>query len=175
MTKETWDLLSRVAIIITIIWVPSIFILYFGMFNKIINILKKDKYSSKKIKWKVVFNYSKNNWIYIIGKNEQLFEIKLSKASDESIHIYNDPKSIKWVSIALNKYSFSEIKDVREFEMSSRVECPQTNEIAILKNIHWNYCVIKFINIKDRTRSDEVDEVTFKYIINSNWNTDFSD
>lgn len=46
-------------------------------------------------------------------------------------------------------------------------------EIVILKNIYWNYCAVKILDIKDNSRSDKIDEITFEYIINSDWYTDF--
>jgi hypothetical protein len=49
--------------------------------------------------------------------------------------------------------------------MSSRVRTIQKGEHAILKNRHDKYAVLKVLNIKDRTRSDSVDELTFKFWI----------
>ena len=49
------------------------------------------KYSSERLKGRKTFDYSNNNGRYIIGKNELKFETAWSKASDDSIHVYNDP------------------------------------------------------------------------------------
>lgn len=46
------------------------------------------KYSSKRQKGKKTFDYSNNNGLFTIGKNELLFETKWSKASDQSINTY---------------------------------------------------------------------------------------
>lgn len=170
-----WDLLNKIAVIITILWVPSIVILYFSLWSKIKELLKfnKNKYISKRLSWKYSFDYSNNDWKFQIWKDEQLFELKFTKASDVSIHIYKDPPSIDWVAIANGIYDISNIKDASIFDMSSRTRTPKEWEIIILKNIHWNYCAVKIIDIKDNSRSDIVDEITFEYVINGNWYTDF--
>ena len=154
---------------------PSIIILYFSILRNIKKILifNKDKYISKRLSWKVSFDYSNNNWKFEIGQDTQFFELKFSKASDTSIHIYSDPSSIDGIAIASNKYSIEDIKDASIYDMSSRTRTPQKWEIIILKNKNWNYCALKILDIKDRTRSDKNDEVTFKYLINSEWYKDF--
>jgi hypothetical protein len=49
--------------------------------------------------------------------------------------------------------------------MSSRVRTIQEGEHAILKNRHNKYAVLKVVDIKDRTRSDTVDELIFEFWI----------
>lgn len=175
MTQETWDFLNKLAIIITILWIPSVLILYFSIWNKLKELLNfnRKKYISKRLSWKITFDYSNNNWIYKIWKDKQFFELYFSKASDTSIHILNDPKSIEWVAIAKDIYEIWNIKDASIFDMSSRSRTPKEWEIVILKNIEWNYCALKVLDIKDDSRSDKNDEITFEYLINSDWYTDF--
>ena len=136
---------------------------------------KIDKYSSKKLEWKHTFDYSNNNWIVELGKEQQFFELMFTKASDTSIHVYNDPKSIEWIALANWVENITDITDCRTYDMTSRTRTPQEWEIIILKNIYWNYCAVKIIDVKDRTRRDDKDEVTFQYVINDIWNTDFSE
>lgn len=40
------------------------------------------------------FDYSNNNGVYKIGSGRYEFDFKWSKASDKSIHAYNDAKNI---------------------------------------------------------------------------------
>lgn len=171
------NILNKTSTIITIIWVPSVLILYFGFRKDIKKLLKlnKSKYISKRLKDKISFNYSKNNWTYKIWKDELLFELKFSKASGDSIHIYTDPPSIEGLAIALKEENIKKIKDASKYEMSSRSETPQEWEIVILKNKYGNYCAVKIIDIKDRTKSDDKDEVTLEYCINMDWDKDFSE
>jgi len=128
-----------------------------------------------RLEWETSFDYSNNNWVISLWKDKQSFEIKFSKASNRTIHVlYNDPKSIENIALAIGIKNISDIADCTNFDTSSRTRTPQKWEIVILKNIYWNYCAIKILDIKDRTRNDEKDEVTFEYVINDAWSTDFS-
>lgn len=170
-----WILLNHISIIITLIWVPSIAVLYVWLGKKLKSLIKlnKNNYHSKRLTWKQCFDYSNNNWEFTIWKDEYSFDLKFSKASNTSIHIYNDPPNISWIAIATKKYKISDINDCSIYDMSSRTRTPQKWEIIILKNIYWNYCAVRIIDIKDRTRNDKIDEVTFEYVINPEWYTDF--
>jgi len=165
-----WDTLNKTATIITILWIPSIAILYYTMWNKIKRLLKfnKNKYISKRLSDKITFDYSNNNWKYDIWKDKQYFETKFSNAWNQSIHIYNDPPNIEWVAIAKWITEISDIKDASTFDMSSRTRTPNKLEIVILKNTHWNYCALKILDIEY-----DKNKVSFEYVINSNWYTDF--
>lgn len=175
MAQETWDFLNKWTTIITILWIPSVFILYFSIWNKLKELLNfnRKKYISKRLFWKITFDYSNNNWIYKIWKDTQFFELKFSKASDTNIHIYNDPSSIVWVWIAKWIYEIKDINNSSIYDMSSRSRSPKKLEIVVLKNINWNYCVLKILDIKDNSRNNKKDEITFEYVINSDWYTDF--
>lgn len=178
MSREVFrQYATKTSIMITILWIPSVLILYFTLGKKIKELLfyRKKKYISQRKTWRISFDYSKNNWKYIIWKDSLLFDLKFSKASWDSIHIYKDPPSIEWLTVVPKKESIKEIKDASKYEMSSRSDTPQEWELVVLKNIYGNYCVIKIIDVKDRTRSDDKDEITFEYCINVDWYTDFSD
>ena len=47
-----------------------------------------------------IFDYSSHNGRYIIGEGVLQFETAWTKASDRSIHVYNDPASINGVAVA---------------------------------------------------------------------------
>lgn len=169
-----WDILNKVAIIITILWWLITVIWYWNILKELyIRFFLKNRYISERLSWRMSFDYSNNNWKIKIWKDKQFFELKFTKAWDTSIHIYKDPPSIEWVAIANWIYEISNIEDSSIFDMSSRTSTPKEWEVVILKNIYWNYCAIKILNIKDNSRNDKIDEVTFEYVINSNWYTDF--
>ena len=136
--------------------------------------LTSPKYKNNRLTGKVTFDYCDNNGSYTIGKKELLFETKWSKASDVSIHLYNDPPSIKGVAVAKGLTRVSDVKDASQFDMSSRVRTIQEHEIAILKNNFNNFAAIRVIDIKDNSRSDDKDELHFEYVINPNNKSDFS-
>ncbi len=103
-----------------------------------------------------------------------MFETAWSKASDVSIYIYNDPASIEGVALAIGKNRISDVTDASAYDMTSRTRTPQKGEIVILKNRFGNFGALKINDIKDRTRSDNRDELTFDYMINPNGHVDFS-
>jgi hypothetical protein len=175
-SKTSWDIANKIAIIITILWIPAVIVLYFSLRDKLRNLLQFNRktYISKRLKWEESFDYSNNNWKFEIGKNEQYFELKFTKASDTAIHIYRDPPSIEGVAIAKWVYDIWNIKDASKYDMSSRTRTPKKWEIVILRNVQWNYCAIKILEIKDGSRSDDFDNVAFEYIINDSWFTDFT-
>ncbi len=51
---------------------------------------------------------------------------------------------------------------------------PSINEIAVMQNTNGFYSAIKILDIKDDTRMDNNDEVTFEYVIQTNGSPDFT-
>jgi hypothetical protein len=135
---------------------------------------KKVNYTNQRLSGRVTFDYSNNNGRYIIGNKELMFETAWSKASDDSIHIYNDPASIEGVALAIGKHHISDITNASSNDMSSRSRTPQEGDIVILKNRFGNFAALMINDIKDRTRSDNRDKLTFDYVINPNGHVDFS-
>ena len=133
-----------------------------------------EKYHEEKNEGRVTFDYSNNNGRYCIGKTVQLFEVKFSKASNTSIHIYNDPASIQTIALVKDVGEISSIDNAEKYDTSSRTRTPLTGQIVVLKNIYGFYAAIKIIEIKDDTRGDKNDEVTFEYIIQTNGTSNFS-
>ena len=133
-----------------------------------------EKYVSPATNGKVTFDYSNNNGRYFIGQGELMFEIDFSKSSDRNIQLLNDPPSIKSVAIAKGVEDIKLIKDARIYDCSSRIRQPSINEIAVLQNTNGFYSAIKILDIKDDTRSDANDEITFEYFIQTNGSPDFT-
>jgi hypothetical protein len=133
-----------------------------------------EKYVSPAIKGTITFDYSNNNGKYSIGQAELLFETAWSKASEQSIYLYSDPPSINGIGIAKGITSISEIEDAREYDTSSRTRLLRLNQIAVLQNENGFYAAIKILGVKDDTRGDAFDEVTFEYFIQTNGSPDFT-
>lgn len=133
-----------------------------------------EKYVSPSPIGTVTFDYSNNNGRYFIGQGELMFELAFSKSSKSNIQLYKDTASIRAVAIAKNANEFSDISDARIYDSSSRLRRPKINEIAVLQNENGFYAAIKIIDIKDDTRGDEKDEITFIYKIQSNGSPDFT-
>ena len=133
-----------------------------------------EKYISPSMSGIVTFDYSNNNGRYFVGQGELMFEIDFSKSSNWNIQLLNDPSSIRTVAIAKDIKEFNEIKDARLFDGSSRIRRPNLNEIAVIQNINGFFAAIKIISIKDDTRGDKNDEITFEYRIQTNGSPDFT-
>jgi len=133
-----------------------------------------EKYTSPSVSGNVTFDYSNNDGRYFIGQDELIFELKFSKSSNWNIQLLNDPASVRTVAIAKNVKEFVEIYDARAYDGSSRIRRPKINEIAVLQNTNGFYAAIKILGIKDDTRGDENDEITFEYKIQTNGSPDFS-
>lgn len=123
-------------------------------------------YVAKRLSGRATFDYSNNNGVYVIGKGDLAFETQWSKASDTSIHLYNDPPSIESVAIALGATSIEAVTDASSYDGSSRSRTLQEGEVAVLKNRHGNFAALQVLDVKDRTRADDRDELTFQYVIN---------
>lgn len=133
-----------------------------------------EKYVSPATNGVVTFDYSNNNGTYSIGQGELLFDCYFSKASDRSIHIMNDRSSIRSVALVKDTNEIKQIKDARIYDSSSRARTVNLNQIAIYQNKNGFYAAIKIISIKDDSRGDKNDEVTFEYVIQTNGSPDFT-
>ena len=120
------------------------------------------------------FNYSNNNGEFCIGLFPYQFVLKFSKASKTYIHLYNDPETIKTIAIVKDKSNIYDIDDATQYDTSSRVRALKLNQIAVLQNNHGYYAAIKILAIKDDSRGDDVDEVEFEYVIQTNCSPDFT-
>ena len=132
------------------------------------------KYASKRLKGRNSFDYSNNNGLFTIGSDALKFETKWSKASDDSIHIYNDPASISGVAVVKGVPAINMVSNAASYDFSSRSRTPQESELVVLKNSFGNFAVIKIVDIKDCTRSDSIDELTIEYVINPDKKVDFT-
>ena len=132
-----------------------------------------EKYVSPSTMGRVTFDYSNNNGRYCIGSGEHMFEIDLSKSSDRNIQLLNDPSSIRTVAIVKDFSEIEDVVDARKYDGSSRVRRPKIGQVAVLQNENGYWAAIKVLGIKDDTRRDSHDEVTFDYIIQTNGSPSF--
>ena len=120
------------------------------------------------------FDYSSFDGLYRIGDGTYLFETKWSKASDTSIHCYNDPSSIRGVALAPRDATLSDITDASKLNYTSRSRTPEKGRIVVLQNTNGFYAALQIQGIKDDTRSDDRDELAFSYRILTDGTKDFS-
>lgn len=103
-----------------------------------------------------------------------MFETYWSKASNRSIHILNDPPSIRSVALVKDTDDFRKIKDAKIYDSSSRARTVSLHQIAIYQNTNGFYAAIKVLSIKDDSRGDGNEELSFEYFIQTNGSPDFT-
>lgn len=120
------------------------------------------------------FDYSGFDGLYRIGDGTYLFETKWSKASDTNIYCYNDPSSIRGVALAPRNATVSDITDASTLDYTSRSRTLEGGRIVVLQNTNGFYAALQIQDIKDDTRRDDRDELTFSYRILMDGTKDFS-
>ena len=113
----------------------------------------------------VTFDYAAHNGRYVIGTGATAFETHWSKASDASIHLYNDPPSIHGVAIARGASDFAEIADASAYDFTSRTRTPRVGEIALLRNTNGFFAAVQILQIEDNSRGAASDALTIRYLI----------
>lgn len=131
-------------------------------------------YHSSGFSGKVTFDYSNNNGIYVIGEGLFLFETRWTKASDLSIYSYNDYPSIDSIALVKDCGEISEISNAERYDYTSRCRTVNEGQILLIKNKNGFFAAIKVLDIKDDSRDDEIDELTFEYYIQTNGTKSFS-
>ncbi len=112
----------------------------------------------------IKFNYTNNNGTYPIGHGDRTFTTTWSKASDTSIHAYNDASDIHNIAMAPNVSDLEQIP-VLTLDYSSRTRTPKIGDAVVWRNTHGYYAVTKVISIKDDSRGSDVDELEIEYLI----------
>lgn len=131
-------------------------------------------YSDRRLIGHESFNYMSNNHKFDIGKNDLLFTLQFSKASDTGIHMYSDPPNIDSIALANGCGRIADIQDAAALNYSTRSVTPEEGEVVCLKNNNGHYAAIIIHDVKDARRTDAYDEVTFSYVINPDKKTNFS-
>lgn len=120
------------------------------------------------------FDYTNNDGVFTIGHSDFLFETQWSKASDVSIHVYNNPPSVQGIAVAIDAKTLQDIKDRTIYDMSSRARTVKEGQFVVLKNTQGHYATLQVLDVKDQTQADSHDELTFKYWILTDKSSDFS-
>lgn len=132
-----------------------------------------EKYVSPAVSGSVAFDYSNNDGFYSIGQAQLLFNLRFSKASDTAIHVYSDNTNVS-LAIAKNITELHTIEDGRIFDFSSRTRTAHVGQVVVFQNQNGYYAAVKIIAIKDDSRGDVQDELTFTYFIQANGSPNFT-
>ena len=123
----------------------------------------------------VAFDYSNYDGRYVIGSGVLEFETAWTKASDTSIHVYNDPPSINGVALCRGFESISNIPDAEQLDYTSRTRTPCLGDIVVLRNTKGFYAAVHVVGIKDDSRGDNRHELRFRYAIQSDGSGSFAE
>ena len=113
-----------------------------------------------------VFNYANHNGRYVIGRGKLEFETRWNKASNTSIHVYNDPPSIYGVALGRQDWTdIDQVTNAASLDYTSHVRTPLIGQIVVFRNVEGFYAAVQVLEIKDDTRGDDSDELRFRYAI----------
>ena len=122
-----------------------------------------------------VFDYSNHEGRYVIGRGLMEFETKWSKASNDSIHVYNDPSSINGVAVGLSEWrTIQQVNNAESLDFTSRSRTPRLGQIVVFRNVNGFYAAAQLLSIKDDTRGHNHDELRFLYAIQDDGSDNFS-
>ena len=123
----------------------------------------------------VVFNYASHNGRYVIGHGNLEFETKWTKASDTSIHVYNDPPSINGVALGGRDWTdVDQVTGAASLDYTSRCWTPRVGQVVVFRNVGGFYAAVQILEIKDDTRGDDSDELRFRYAIQPDGSDNFA-
>lgn len=122
-----------------------------------------------------VFDYSNHDGRYVIGRGVLAFETKWSKASDVSIHVYNDPSSINGIALGPFKWkTIQKVVNAGSLDYTSRARTPRVGQIVLFRNRHGFYAAVQLLRVKDDSRGDDHDELRFLYVIQADGSDTFT-
>lgn len=121
-----------------------------------------------------VFDYSGHNGRYVIGRGPMEFETAWSKASATCIHLYNDPPSINGVAVARGCRSIEDVTNAAALDYTSRARTIPRGGVAVLRNVQGFYAALQVLEIKEETKTDDRDQLRFRYAIQVDGSDDFT-
>lgn len=122
-------------------------------------------YHSSGFSGDVTFDYSGNNGQYTIGTGEYEFTTDWSKASNTAIHADNDPSNIRFIARWKEDASIDELPIIEELDFTSRTRTADIGDAIVWINNNGYIAVTRIVSIKDDSRGDPYDELTFEYYI----------
>ena len=122
-----------------------------------------------------VFDYSNHNGRYVIGRGKLEFETKWGRASNTSIHVYNDPQSLYGIAVGpLEWTAIDHVVNARSLDYTSEARTPRVGQIVLFQNRSDFYAAVQVLGIKDASRDDISDELRFRYVIQPDGSDDFT-
>lgn len=120
------------------------------------------------------FDYSSYNGRYRIGDGSFEFETSWARASNMSIYCTTDTPSLRGIALAPLGTDVRHVMNATALDYTSRVRCPQINQVVVLQNTNGFYAALRVESIRDSTREDAADELHFRYWILTDGSANFS-
>ena len=98
-----------------------------------------------------------------------------AKASNTCVHVSNDRPSINGVALAHGYTSISQVQSVASLDYTSRIRTPSLRQIVVFRNVEGFYAAVKLLGIKNDSCGDKLDELCFKYTIQSDESDNFAE
>jgi hypothetical protein len=130
---------------------------------------------SASVQGSVAFDYSNHDGKYRIGQGVCEFETQWSRGSGSSIYCLNDPALLHGIALAPKGTAVADIHDAAALDFSSRVRMPGLGQVVVLENVNGFFAALCLTGIRDSTRYDGPDELTFDYWILRDGGRDFAD
>ncbi|MCL2048243.1 MAG: hypothetical protein FWG87_05900 [Defluviitaleaceae bacterium] len=121
-------------------------------------------YISPYLDGEVTFDYSNNDGYYTIGTGEYEFKTSWSKSSNTSIYARRR-SSIYAIAHWRNSGDISILPNVQEYDFTSINRNAEIGDSIIWINEYGNIAITKIESVKDSSRYEGNDELTFSYII----------
>lgn len=129
-------------------------------------------YRDKRLKGRIVADFTCNNGRFSIGNGELTFELKFSRAGVDSLHFYND--HVESVALIPGAGAFENVADCTSANFTSRVVNLAEGQIACVKNKLGHYALVQLLSVRDTKRGDDRNEFSFRYLINPKQATNFT-
>ena len=127
--------------------------------------IDKSTYLNPEMRGIVKFNYSNNDGTFLIGSGEYEFATFWSKASNTTIHVYNDKLIGGKIAIARNIKNIDSFSSSKNFDFTSRSRSAHIGDIIIWINSKGKMALTKVLEIMDDSRNDPEDIIVFEYKI----------
>lgn len=127
--------------------------------------IQSSTYLNPDLKGNVSFDYSNNSGKYTIGTGSFSFSTQWSKAGKTSIHVYNDSENIEKIALIKSLDNLEEFTSTSGLDFTSRARSPKIGDVVVWINTFGNIAITKILDIKDDTRGDNNDRLTFEYQI----------
>ncbi len=112
--------------------------------------------------------------VFVIGRDELKFRIRLSRSNAGSVCIYADSLSIRGVALAKGYTSIEQIIGAEFLDYRARAREPSEKEVVVFRDANGFYAAVQVLEVRDSFQGDDFDQLHFRYVIQPDGSDDFS-